>query len=105
LACATGACDQIGFDLVTFTVSGGEIGSVELNSTGSAFEYRIDPPDAAPLPGAIYLFGSVLGGAFWFGRRKRSGAGDIGAPLDMPTTLKPERLLPHTARYRRVGVA
>jgi len=32
-----------------------------------------------PLPGAIYLFGSVLGGAFWLGRRKRSAVSTLGA--------------------------
>jgi hypothetical protein len=34
----------------------------------------IAAPPEIPLPPAIYLFGSVLGGAFWLGRRKRSAA-------------------------------
>ena len=32
-------------------------------------EFTLDP---VPLPPAIYLFGSALGGAFWMSRRKRS---------------------------------
>jgi hypothetical protein len=32
-----------------------------------------------PLPGAIYLFGSVFGGAFWLSRRKRSAVSTLGA--------------------------
>jgi hypothetical protein len=33
-----------------------------------------------PVPGAIYLFGSVLGGAFWLGRRKRSAVSVLTGP-------------------------
>jgi hypothetical protein len=41
--------------------------------SGDLTPTNIVPP--VPLPGAIYLFGSVLAGAFWLGRRKRtSGA-------------------------------
>jgi hypothetical protein len=32
-----------------------------------------------PLPPAIYLLGSVLGGAFWLGRRKRSTVSSLGS--------------------------
>jgi len=32
-----------------------------------------------PLPPTIYLFGSVLGGAFWLGRRKRNAVSSLGA--------------------------
>jgi hypothetical protein len=66
------------FDLVTFTAaSGGGIGSVVLsNNTGAAFEFGIG---VVPLPPAIYLFGSVLGGAFWLGRRKRSAVDGLGS--------------------------
>jgi hypothetical protein len=36
-------------------------------------------PSEIPLPPAIYLFGSVLGGAFWLGRRKRSAVSALGS--------------------------
>jgi len=66
------------FSLVTFTASSGDIGSVVLsNSSFAAFEFV--GPDPIPLPPAIYLFGSVLGGAFWLGRRKRSAVSALGA--------------------------
>ena len=42
-------------------------------STGS---FTLDP---VPLPPAIYLFGSVLGGAFWLGGRKRSAVSILGS--------------------------
>ena len=35
-------------------------------------------PPEIPLPPAIYLFGSVLGGAFWMSRRKRSAVSSLG---------------------------
>jgi hypothetical protein len=77
LACGSSSCNQTGFDLVTFTASSGEIGSVTLADTGpAAFEFGIG---VVPLPPAIYLFGSVLGGAFWLGRRKRSAVSSLGA--------------------------
>jgi hypothetical protein len=75
LACfASGTCDGTDFDLVTFTASGGDIGSVVFsNNTGAAFEFNIGPfAVATPLPSAIFLFGSLLGGVFWLGRRKHS---------------------------------
>lgn len=76
LACfSSGTCNGTDFDLVTFTSSGGDIGSIALsNDTRVAFEYGIPitPVITNPLPGAIYLFGGILGGAFWLGRRKRS---------------------------------
>jgi len=80
LACfASGACKDGGFDLVTFTALGGDIGSIVLsNNTTAAFEFNLDPA-ATPLPSAIYLFGSVLGGVFWVGRRKRSAVSSLGA--------------------------
>jgi hypothetical protein len=37
------------------------------------------PGAPVPLPPAIYLFGSVLGGAFWLGRKKRSAVSSLGA--------------------------
>jgi hypothetical protein len=76
LACFTRTCNGMQFDLVTFTASaGGDIGSVVLsNNTSAAFEFGV-----VPLPPAIYLFGSVLGGAFWLARRKRSTVSILGA--------------------------
>lgn len=69
----SGACADFGFDVVTFAATAGSIGSVILSDTGTAaFEFGIIPVSAVPLPSAIYLFGSVLGGAFWMSRRKRS---------------------------------
>jgi hypothetical protein len=78
LACGRSTCNQMQFDLVTFTASGGgDIGSVVLsNNTSPAFEFGIG---AVPLPPAIYLFGSVLGGAFWLRRRKRSAVSSLGS--------------------------
>jgi hypothetical protein len=57
---------------------GGNIGSVVLSNSGSAaFEFA--GPIAEPLPPAIYLLGSVLGGVFWLGRKKRSAVSGLGA--------------------------
>ena len=96
----SGACHDRAWDLVTFTASSGDIGSVVLsNADIIAFEFGIlpgsttpppggttpppggttsPPVGTTPLPGAIYLFGSVLGGAFWLGRRKRRAVGSLG---------------------------
>jgi hypothetical protein len=35
--------------------------------------------EVVPLPPAIALFGSALGGAFWLGRRKRSAVSGLGS--------------------------
>jgi len=79
LACFTSNCRDGGFDLVTFTALGGDIGSIVFNNiTAAAFEYNFEPT-ATPLPSAIYLFGSILGGVFWVGRRKRSAVSSLGA--------------------------
>jgi hypothetical protein len=86
LACFNTLCHDQGFDLVYFsTEAAGDaigqeinIGSAVLSNSGSAaFEFA--GPMAIPLPPAIYLFGSVLGGAFWLGRRKRSAVSGLGA--------------------------
>jgi hypothetical protein len=66
------------FSLVTFFASSGDIGSVELSNSGSA-AFEFGGPDPVPLPPAIYLFGSVLGGAFWLGRRKRSAVSSLSS--------------------------
>jgi hypothetical protein len=81
LACFNTLCHDAGFDLVYFsTEATGEdinIGSVVLSNSGSpAFEFG--GPIEEPLPPAIYLFGSVLGGAFWLSRRKRSAVSSLG---------------------------
>jgi len=82
LACFNTLCHDGGFDLVYFsTEATGEdinIGSVVLsNSEDPAFEFA--GPIQEPLPPAIYLFGSVLGGAFWLARRNRSAVSSLGA--------------------------
>jgi hypothetical protein len=72
LACGSSSCADSGFDLVTFAASSGDIGSAALTDTGpAAFEFGINPASAVPLPASIYLFASVLGGAFWMSRKKR----------------------------------
>jgi hypothetical protein len=38
----------------------------------------VSAPSEIPLPPAIYLFGSILGGAFWLGRRKRNAVSSLG---------------------------
>lgn len=73
LTCYTTTCTDTGFDLTTFTASGGLIGSVELIDTGTqAFEYGIE----TPLPAALLPFatGLVLIG-FSARRRKRQRVG------------------------------
>jgi hypothetical protein len=78
LACFSTSCNQTAFDLVRFAASSGDIGSVVLSNTAkAAFEFA--DPDPILLPPAIYLFGSVLGGAFWLGRRKRRAVSILGA--------------------------
>jgi hypothetical protein len=62
--------------LVTFFATSGDIGSVTLSNSGSA-AFEFGGPDPVPLPPAIYLFGSALGGAFWLGRRKRSAVSGL----------------------------
>jgi hypothetical protein len=46
-------------------------------TAGGGLNIPAAPP--IPLPPAIYLFGSVLGGAFWLGRRKRSAVSGLAA--------------------------
>jgi hypothetical protein len=79
LACFSTSCNETGFDLATFTDPSGDIGSVVLsNSTAAAFEYGIDPL-STPLPGTIYLFGSVLVGAFWLNSKKHRAVSGLGS--------------------------
>jgi hypothetical protein len=77
LACYGTTCTQTLFDLLTFTDTGGLIGSVILTDTSSAaFEYTIVPNanqfSSTPLPGAIWLFASGLGILGFAKRRKQS---------------------------------
>lgn len=78
LACFSSTCGQTLFDLVTFTVSSGTIGSVVLTDTGAAaFEYGVS---ATPLPAAFPLFASGLGVMGLFGwRRKRKNSAALAA--------------------------
>jgi hypothetical protein len=78
LACFGNTCTQTLFDLVTFAVSSGDIGSVILTDAGPAFEYELDPPpansapDPLPLPASLPLFAGGLSALGLLGcRRKR----------------------------------
>jgi hypothetical protein len=81
LACFASTCTDTLFDLVTFVVSSGTIGSVELTDAGAAFEYGLpttsDPPAATPLPAALPLFATGIGGLGLLGwrRKRKSRAG------------------------------
>jgi hypothetical protein len=48
-----------------------------LRDTGSITP--VGAPSEIPLPPAIYLFGTVLGGAFWLGRRRRSAPSGLAS--------------------------
>lgn len=79
--CNPGLCNQLAWDLVSFSSTSG-IGSVVLSDAGTAaFEYGLAPlppqgPGTVPLPAAVWLFGSVVAGAAGASRlrRKRKAA-------------------------------
>jgi hypothetical protein len=50
------------------------------NSWNTAFgvSATLNPLNVIPLPPAIYLFGTALGGVFWMGRRERSAVSSLG---------------------------
>jgi len=50
-----------------------------MNGMGNAPACEFAGPDPMLLPGAIYLFGGVLGSAFWIVRRKRRAVSTLGA--------------------------
>jgi hypothetical protein len=58
-----------GFDLVSFLVSGGTIGSIQLSDTTAAFEFT--GVSAVPLPASILLFGSALLGLAALRKRRK----------------------------------
>jgi hypothetical protein len=60
---------------IAFTAMGFS-GPINVSFTPLAGATAISP---VPLPPALYLFGSVLGGAFWLGRKKRSAVSGLGA--------------------------
>ena len=66
------ATTAFGFDFVTFTSNGGQIGSIVLRDSGqAAFEFSDIAP--VPIPGALPLFATGLGGLCLLmrGRRKK----------------------------------
>jgi hypothetical protein len=73
-ACYASTCQQLGWDLITFTSALG-IGSVKLSDSGqAAFEFGLAPIGNAinsPLPAAIWLFGTVIAGAAGGARLRR----------------------------------
>jgi hypothetical protein len=85
LACFITSCNQTSFDLVTFAATSGDIGSLvvsnSMNGMGSGPAFEFAGPDPIPLPPAIFLLGSVLGAAFWLGRRKRRAVSTLGGRL------------------------
>jgi len=78
LGCFNSTCNATLSSLVTFTAASGDIGSIMLSNAGSA-AFEFGGPDPVPLPPAIYLFGSALGGAFWLGRKKRSAVSSLSS--------------------------
>ncbi len=87
LACYASTCHDTLFDLVTFAVSNGKIGSVVLADSGAAFEFRLDPPaadppSATPLPAALQLFaiGICALGLLGWRKKRKSRVSLLGAP-------------------------
>jgi hypothetical protein len=64
-------CNQLAWDVVTFSFTG--IGSIVLIDDGdAAFEYGLNGvPSSTPLPGALWLFGTVVAGAAGASRLRR----------------------------------
>jgi hypothetical protein len=86
LACFASTCHDTLFDLVTFAVSSGKIGSAVLTDAGAAFEFRLDPPAAdppsgTPLPAALPLFATGIGalGLLGWRRKRKSRVSLLGA--------------------------
>ena len=75
LACSLTTCDQLAWDVVTFTAAGGTFGSVVLTDDGTAaFEYGLrvgTNASEAPLPAALWLFGTVIAGTAGASRIRR----------------------------------
>jgi len=72
---AIGPTMGVPFPGATNTTPTGSGGTFQLSPTmgsTSTFEAALGTPPEIPLPPAIYLFGSALGGAFWMSRRKRN---------------------------------
>lgn len=70
----TPSCTGAGFDLATFTVSSGSIGSVELIDTGQA-AFEFGTVSATPLPATLPLFAGGLGFVGYLTGRKKRKAG------------------------------
>ena len=75
LACYPSTCTQLAWDVVTFTASGGNFGSVVLTDTGpAAFEFGLrvgTNQGETPLPAAFWLFGTVIAGTAGASRMRR----------------------------------
>lgn len=75
LACYPNTCTQLAWDVVTFTASGGNFGSVVLTDTGqAAFEFGLrvgTNQGETPLPAAFWLFGTVIAGTAGASRMRR----------------------------------
>ena len=71
LGCFSTSCDQVAWDKVTFSFTG--IGSIVLIDDGAAaFEFGLNGvPSSTPLPGALWLFGTVVAGAAGASRLRR----------------------------------
>jgi hypothetical protein len=54
-------------------------GSFIATPTSTGTLTPVGPPSEVPLPPAVYLFGSVLGGAFWLGRKKRNAVSGLSS--------------------------
>jgi hypothetical protein len=71
LFCFNNNCHDLAWDIVTFSFSG--VGSIRLIDDGTAaFEYGLNGvPSSTPLPGALWLFGTVVAGAAGASRLRR----------------------------------
>jgi hypothetical protein len=82
LSCFASTCTDTLFDLVTFAVSSGTIGSIILTDAGAAFEFGFSaatPVDPTPLPAGLPLFATGIGalGLLGWRRKRKSRAASV----------------------------